>query len=211
MSPPGKWLIKSPFGKSEFPHRQTLSRLAAAEEGTRAFAGVFRAPDVIKLLARGDPEQPRDEVQPAVLSALGDLTLPAQSGEQERRRALADWIADARNPLTARVMANRVWLHLMGRAIVDTPDNFGRSGSAPTHRELLDHLALRLRELAKRLRHQAPGLLALDSPIGSFRRGAEWCSQTIRVGAGCPFDGAHHSEGCARVSRKGALALRRRG
>src|SRR5207249_4665820 len=58
------------------------------------------------------------------------------------RRELADWIASPDNPLTARVMANRVWLHLIGRGLVTTPDNFGASGQRPSHPGLLDHLAL---------------------------------------------------------------------
>lgn len=57
------------------------------------------------------------------------------------RRELADWIASAENPLTARVMVNRVWLHLFGQGLVRSPDNFGRLGEAPTHPELLDYLA----------------------------------------------------------------------
>ena len=117
------------------------AKLAAAEEGARAFAGTFRTPDVIRLLSRGDPEQPKDEVQPAVLSALGDLALPKESPEQQRRRALADWIASSQNPLTARVMVNRVWQGHFGTGLVSTPSDFGRNGTKPSHPELLDWLA----------------------------------------------------------------------
>lgn len=63
---------------------------------------------------------------------------PSTSG---RRRALAEWIACKDNPLTARVMANRLWQHHFGRGIVDTPSNFGKMGTLPTHPELLDWLA----------------------------------------------------------------------
>jgi hypothetical protein len=59
------------------------------------------------------------------------------------RRELADWIASRANPLTARVMVNRVWQHLLGSGIVRTPDNFGMLGERPTHPELLDYLARR--------------------------------------------------------------------
>jgi cytochrome c553 len=59
------------------------------------------------------------------------------------RRELADWIASPENPLTARVIVNRVWLHLFGQGLVATPDNFGLSGQAPSNLELLDHLATR--------------------------------------------------------------------
>jgi len=57
------------------------------------------------------------------------------------RKELAEWVASPKNPLTARVMANRVWLHLFGAGIVTTPDNFGTMGQAPSHPELLDYLA----------------------------------------------------------------------
>ncbi|MCB1078352.1 MAG: DUF1553 domain-containing protein, partial [Verrucomicrobiae bacterium] len=62
------------------------------------------------------------------------------------RLELANWLASPDNPLTARVMANRLWLHLFGEGIVASPDNFGTTGDAPTHPELLDYLAGRLIE-----------------------------------------------------------------
>ncbi|MCA9214775.1 MAG: DUF1553 domain-containing protein, partial [Planctomycetales bacterium] len=63
---------------------------------------------------------------------------------QSGRLEFANWVASAENPLTARVMANRIWLHLMGEGIVRTPDSFGSMGRRPTHPELLDHLAMKL-------------------------------------------------------------------
>ena len=58
-----------------------------------------------------------------------------------RRKGLAAWIASPENPLTARVMVNRIWQHHFGEGLVRTPNNFGRMGEAPTHPELLDWLA----------------------------------------------------------------------
>ncbi len=112
-----------------------------AEGLSRAFAGRFRAPDEIRLLSRGDPEQPKELVTPAVPAAFGKLALPNSSAEQDRRRALADWIASPENPLTARVMVNRIWQGHFGTGLVETASDFGRSGMKPSHPELLDWLA----------------------------------------------------------------------
>ncbi len=121
--------------------RPFASQLAVLNTAQKAFAGVFRKPDDIHLLYRGNPEQPKDSVSPAVLSVLGDLKLPANIGEQDRRIALARWVADANNPLTARVMVNRIWQGHFGAGIVATPSDFGRMGLRPSHPELLDWLA----------------------------------------------------------------------
>ena len=117
------------------------ANIKAAEQGQLAFAGKFRTPDEIHLLTRGDPEQPKEEVVPAVLSSLGKLKLAKDSPEQDRRHALADWIASPQNPLTARVMVNRIWQGHFGSGLVATPSDFGHNGMKPTHPELLDWLA----------------------------------------------------------------------
>jgi mono/diheme cytochrome c family protein len=117
------------------------AKIKEADAQQKVFAGKFRAPDEIRLLARGDPEQPKDLVMPAVLGALGNFALPAGSTEQQRRQTLADWIASPQNPLTARVMVNRIWQGHFGSGLVETASDFGRSGLKPTHPELLDWLA----------------------------------------------------------------------
>lgn len=116
-------------------------QIDAATAGQLAFAGTFRTPDVIHVLARGNPELPREEVQPEIPQVLGSITLPANATEQQRRRALADWIANPANPLTARVMANRIWQGHFGIGLVETSNDFGRNGTPPSHPELLDWLA----------------------------------------------------------------------
>jgi hypothetical protein len=93
-----------------------------------------------RLYIRGELDQPGETVKrgfPEVLTAKQPV-IARGSG----RRELADWIASKDNPLTARVMVNRIWLHLFGRGLVPTPDNFGASGLPPSHPELLDHLAV---------------------------------------------------------------------
>jgi mono/diheme cytochrome c family protein len=106
------------------------------------------APETFVLL-RGNPHTPGDRVEPGfpqVLGARGPIIpTPAPSARTTgRRTALADWIASPDNPLTARVIANRVWQHHFGRGIVRSPNNFGLQGDAPTHPELLDWLASEL-------------------------------------------------------------------
>ena len=116
-------------------------RIANATGMQKAFAGTFRKPDEIHVLSRGDPEQPKEEVTPAVITSIDRLSLPRDADEQERRRALADWIASPRNPLTARVMVNRIWQGHFGTGLVETPSDFGVNGARPSHPELLDWLA----------------------------------------------------------------------
>lgn len=90
------------------------------------------------LYVRGDHKQPADLIPKRFLEAI-DPT-PYQ-GNGSGRLELAEDVLRPDNPLTKRVIVNRVWHHLFGRGIVSTPDNFGRLGSRPTHPELLDHLA----------------------------------------------------------------------
>ena len=117
------------------------TKIKAGEQGQLAFAGTFREPDMIHVLNRGDPEQPQEPVAPAVLSALGDLKMTNETPEQQRRMALAKWIASPQNPLTARVMVNRIWQGHFGTGLVQTPSDFGNNGTKPTHPQLLDWLA----------------------------------------------------------------------
>lgn len=101
------------------------------------------------ILLRGNPQTHGDQVEPGFPSVLTAINLPApkvappgkEARTSGRRRVLADWIADPKNPLTARVMVNRVWQHHFGRGIVRSSSNFGYMGSPPTHPELLDWLA----------------------------------------------------------------------
>lgn len=117
------------------------NKLKQLEMGQLVFAGKFRKPDEIHLLKRGDPEQPMESVLPAVIAALDSLTVSQEISEPERRRILADWIASPSNPLTARVMVNRLWQGHFGSGLVQTPNDFGNNGIPPTHPELLDWLA----------------------------------------------------------------------
>ncbi len=109
-------------------------------ELVRALTMTEGTPQDGRVYLRGDPKTP-GAVQPRrFLEALGGLEDgPIENGSGRLR--LAERIADPGNPLTARVMANRVWQYLLGRGLVPTPDNFGVLGEKPTHPELLDYLA----------------------------------------------------------------------
>jgi hypothetical protein len=98
------------------------------------------------VLIRGSAHARGELVQPGFLSVLSDddplLPQPDSGGQSSGRRLVfARWVANANNPLTARVMANRLWQYHFGRGIVTSPNNFGLQGDAPTHPELLDWLA----------------------------------------------------------------------
>jgi mono/diheme cytochrome c family protein len=95
----------------------------------------------VAILAGGDAFTPTQPVAPSVLSVVAGEAPPLPRTMTGRRLALADWIASPRNPLTARVLVNRVWQWHFGQALAGNPNNFGATGKKPTHPELLDWLA----------------------------------------------------------------------
>lgn len=113
----------------------------------------FDTPREIRILKRGDVDQPTEVAIPgalAILEQAAGLTarfpIEASQPESARRAALAEWLAAPTNPLTWRSAANRVWQYHFGRGLCDTPSDFGRMGSIPDHPELLEWLACELRE-----------------------------------------------------------------
>ncbi len=102
------------------------------------------SPTDIHVAIRGMTHQKGDLVPRGVLQVAAWEGLASVETEASGRVQLADWIAHEKNPLTARVIANRVWYWTMGRGIVASVDNFGSTGDAPTHPELLDYLAFSL-------------------------------------------------------------------
>ncbi|MCU1327469.1 MAG: hypothetical protein JWN34_2839 [Bryobacterales bacterium] len=102
-------------------------------------------PHDVKIQRGGEPKNLGEEVRRGFPLILGGQKVP-ETETGSGRRQLAEWLADAKNPLTTRVIVNRIWHYHFGRGIVATTSDFGVRGSAPTHPELLDFLAARFQE-----------------------------------------------------------------
>src|SRR5262249_37290851 len=92
------------------------------------------------ILLRGDPKRKGTVVSAAYPRAMSPEAAQTKQAKLDRRD-LAEWVARPENPLTARVLVNRLWQHHFGTGLVATPNDFGTRGSKPTHPELLDWLA----------------------------------------------------------------------
>ena len=133
-------------------YRRRLDRWKPEVLGVRNVPGPPSGPPLAPthVLIRGDYRQPGDAVKPGFPSAITGNSEPAklitdryrQFPTRGLRMTLARWIAGPDNPLTARVMVNRIWQHHFGEGIVRTPSDFGKNGDRPTHPELLDWLAV---------------------------------------------------------------------
>ena len=130
------------------PARQPTDR-SGADPNAKGLPLTYAArpspPPPTFVLIRGDVEKKGERVAAGGLSAVkspsSDFGLPADAPEGIRRRKFAEWVADPANPLTARVIVNRVWHYHFGTGLVATPNDFGRNGDRPSHPELLDWLA----------------------------------------------------------------------
>jgi hypothetical protein len=125
--------------------RSRLENLAGIFYGGPVHSTTPRQPGPWRVLARGDFKQPGATVSPCGINAIAgvaaDWGLAADAPEAKRRKALANWIADEKNPLTPRVIVNRLWSYHFGEGLVRTPSDFGFQGGLPSHPELLDWLA----------------------------------------------------------------------
>jgi len=130
-------------------------RFSQMRESTKVYAVTANPIPEIRIQKRGNPEQTGDLVEPASLSLVPGLVASLgnqQTSDTDRRKALANWITDPRNPLPPRVIVNRLWHHHFGTGIVDTPSDFGLNGGKPSHPELLDWLASQLGKNQKSLK-----------------------------------------------------------
>ncbi|MEX1094856.1 MAG: DUF1553 domain-containing protein, partial [Planctomycetales bacterium] len=144
-------------------YRDLVRRTSALEMQDRLLSGgdVYavvpeEAPVILHVLERGDVDRPQETVAPAGIEAVSvesaDFGLSPDAPDADRRRRIAEWIADPANPLPPRVIVNRVWHYHFGRGIVATPSDFGFSGARPSHPELLDWLAAEFRAGGQRLK-----------------------------------------------------------
>jgi hypothetical protein len=135
-----KPIALSVFTGSTLPRNNVGSRIPLPGN---AWQKTKLEPDTI--LTGGNVYSAGDPVRPGALSAAESLggmeAIPFPNGKGPRRLALANWIVNPKNPLTARVMVNRVWSWHFGKGLAANPNNFGGTGGAPTHPELLDYLA----------------------------------------------------------------------
>ncbi|MFN9853316.1 MAG: DUF1553 domain-containing protein, partial [Planctomycetota bacterium] len=124
--------------------KQIEKRIAELPAPAKVFAVNSETPPEVRVLRRGNPEDPLQSVSPGVLQCVShtkSYSLNPSLSEGERRRTLAEWIIHPDNPLTRRVLVNRLWHHHFGQGMVNTPSDFGYGGDRPSHPELLDWLA----------------------------------------------------------------------
>jgi Protein of unknown function (DUF1553)/Protein of unknown function (DUF1549)/Planctomycete cytochrome C len=129
---------KEDFEKQPLPYETAYAVAEGKAEGKRKVGNAC-------IQIKGDPERPGPEVPRRFPTVLGGKTLLTDD-KGSGRLELANWIVAPNNPLTARVMVNRIWQYHFGRGIVPTPSDFGKQGQPPTHPELLDFLATRFVE-----------------------------------------------------------------
>jgi hypothetical protein len=131
---------------------QLRAKLAALSRADMMYVGKMGSPEPTFRLHRGDATAARESVGPGGLDEIGPkLVIPPTALDVGRRVAFAKWVTA--HPLTARVIANRVWQYHFGTGLVDTPSDFGRNGGTPSHPELLDWLAADLVEHKWSLKH----------------------------------------------------------
>jgi len=129
------------------------------------------------ILFGGEVDTPAQEVPRGFVQVLGNLNFTTTSNESSGRLELAKAMTSRTNPLTARVMVNRIWMHLLGKPLVETPSNFGSSGMVPGNQDLLDHLAVRFMHLEWSIKEMIREIVMSDT----YRRSATYSEANYAV------------------------------
>ena len=164
------------------------------------------------LMRRGEYTKPGPEVTPNVLGVLANakaFELPPRAKDAKtsgRRLAFAKWLTRPDHPLTARVMVNRLWLHHFGQGLVATPDNFGKTGSPPSHPDLLDWLAC---EFSSPLPSGGEGPGVRGQSAWSIKRMQKWIVTSATYKQQSAYRPTEHA-GAKRVDPENHLLWRQR-
>lgn len=147
-------IVQAEIGRIELELKAAQLAKDQLQSPIRYFGITSGTETPIFRLRRGNPEDPLESVQPNAIRCVPvAMNLPAITTDDERRLAFAQWLTDSKNPLTARVIVNRLWHYHFGRGLVDTPSDFGLGGTPPSHPELLDWLAAELIEHDWSIKH----------------------------------------------------------
>ena len=192
----GTWYITRKLNELHPERKEALAEIQKlisrlGDEGPQpGFVGRLIPMQVTRVLHRGSPESPRDEVAPAGLDILkGNLDLDSEAPGSKRRAEFSSWLSDRNHPLTARVMVNRMWHHIFGSGIVSTPSDFGSAGAPPSHPELLDWLAA---EFVSPTTYQTQawsmkGMIRMLVMSESFRRSSQPSPEALNADGGSRF------------------------
>jgi hypothetical protein len=183
-------LLQALTGAQRSEHESLLSELKLRRESLQrlppvplAYAGTRQQPPPTHRLLRGDVESKAELVSPGALSMVRkpspEFGLPAEAPEGERRRKFAEWIASPENPLTARVMVNRIWQQHFGVGLVGTASDFGLNGERPSHPELLDWLAIQFMERGWSIKH----LHRLMLTSSTYRQSSKFNAESAAIDA----------------------------
>ena len=163
--------------------QRTRNEISSYRNGAKAWVAKFAKPGKTHRLYRGDPMAKREVVAPDTLKILGSLKMSEDEDEQQRRFKLAQSIASKKNPLTARVMVNRLWQFVFGVGIVDTPSDLGTNGTDPSHSQLLDWLASEFMQKDWSIKHMLSLILYSDT----FRQSSRPRDEALKIDAGSRY------------------------
>jgi hypothetical protein len=173
IEPPLRARLREQFLADHPPYLAPHAALRRAEARLEELSGVEKAVEVMVLADRPEPRPTHvllrgvwDKKGEGVEAGVPEALNPWPSNAPRNRLGLARWLVAPENPLTARVIVNRLWQAMMGAGLVRTPEDFGRQGEPPTHPELLDWLAVEFRESGWDVKH----LLRLIVTSATYRQ-----------------------------------------